>query len=180
MDQSWNAGQTNLGSDEERRVKPMTKRRTVGLIAFLKGSADPKAEMPGCANFDHHSDGCLCGDVCLVQTGQRCLHFEESVLPTAGDIGLRESVHSQYRKHVSLGENGELGTGPVRRCPDCGSELRPRQRYCPNCSKRRRRQSYRRAREKQRPMCNTDNVKRPLISMLEAPGEAAERLTTKI
>ncbi|MBL7186842.1 MAG: hypothetical protein ISS70_11005 [Phycisphaerae bacterium] len=40
----------------------MAKRKqSVGLIAFLKGVADPKAEMPGCANFDRHSDGCLRG-----------------------------------------------------------------------------------------------------------------------
>jgi len=157
-----------------------TRKRTVGLIAFLKGSADPKAEMPGCANFDHHSNGCMCGDVCLVQTGQRCHHFEKVVLATAGDIGLRESVHSQYRKHVGQGDNGEFGTEPIRRCPDCGAKLRPRRRYCDDCVKRRRRQSYRRAREKQRLMRNTDNVRRPLISTLEAPGEAAERLTAKI
>ena len=155
-------------------------KRSIGLIEFLKGSADPKAGMPGCANFDHQGGGCLCGDVCLVQTGQRCLHFEESVLPTAGDIGLRESVISLYQKHIGLGENGELGTEPIRRCPDCGAELRPRRRYCDDCSKRRRRQSYRRAREKQQLMRNTDNVKRPLIGLLEAPGEATERLTAKI
>ena len=131
------------------------RKRTVGLIAFLKGSAHPKAEMPGCANFDHHSDGCLCDDACLVQTGHRCHHFEKVVLPTAGDIGLRESVHSQYRKHVGLGDNGELGTEPIRRCPDCGDEIGPRQRYCSNCSRRRRRESYRRAREKRRLVCNS-------------------------
>ena len=130
-------------------MRPMAKRkRSIGLIAFLKGSADPKAEMPGCANFDHRSDGCLCGDACLVQTGQRCHHFEKVVLPTAGDIGLRESVHSQYRKHVGLGDNGELGTEPIRRCPDCRAELRPRQRYCDDCRKRRRRKSYQNSRSK--------------------------------
>ncbi len=124
------------------------QRRTVSLIAFLKGSADPKAKMPGCADFDNHSDGCLGNDVCLVQTGQRCHHFEKVVLPTAGDISLRESIHSQYRKHVGLGGNDELGTESIRRCPDCGAELRPRQRYCDDCRKRRRRKSYQNSRSK--------------------------------
>jgi len=104
-----------------------TRKRSVGLIAFLKGNTDPKAGMLGCANFDHHYGGCSCGDVCLVQTGKGCRHFEKVVLPTTGDLGLRESVYSQYRKHVGLDGDGELGTGPLRRC-DCGAELKQRKK----------------------------------------------------
>ena len=115
-------------------------------MAFLKGSTDPKARMPGCANLDRHSGGCLSGNVCSIREGQRCLHFESVVLPTAADLGLKESVCAQYRKHVGL-DNGELDSGTVRRCPDCGGELRPRRRYCDGCAERRRRASYRKRRK---------------------------------
>jgi hypothetical protein len=152
----FGSGQTDLGSYEERRVRPMAKRRrTVGLIAFLKGSADPKAEMPGCANFDHHYGGCLLAGTCKAQDGQRCGYFERAVLPTAEEIGLTDVVYSAYEAHVGIAGNGLLKRGQVRRCPDCGDEVGPRQRYCRKCSKRRRRQSYRRARKKQRLVRNS-------------------------
>lgn len=137
------------------------QRRTVGLIAFLKGSTDPAAGMPGCANYDHYYGGCLFGDTCKVQDGQRCGYFERAVLPTADAIGLKDVVYSGYEAHTGIAGNGLLKRGQVRRCPDCGDEVGPRQRYCPNCSKRRRRESYRRARGKGRLTRNTENVNRP-------------------
>jgi hypothetical protein len=70
-------------------------------------------------------------------------------------------VYSQYEAQVGIAGGGLLKRSQVRRCPDCGDEVGPRQRYCLNCSKRRRRESYRRTREKQRPMRNTDNANCP-------------------
>jgi hypothetical protein len=131
------------------------RRRTVGLITFLKGSTDPEAGMPGCANYDHHHGGCLFADTCLVEDGQRCGYFEKAVLPTAADIGVKDLIYSLYEEQVGIAGNGLLKRGQIRRCPDCSGEVGPRQRYCPKCSKRRRRESYRRAREKQRLMRNT-------------------------
>lgn len=134
----------------------MAKRKqTVGLIAFLKGSSDPRAGMPGCANFDHHYGGCLFHDVCLIQEGKRCGYIERAVLPTAADIGLKDLIYSLYEEQVSIAGNGLLKRGKIRRCPDCADEVGPRQRYCQKCSKKRRRESYRRAREKQRLMRNS-------------------------
>lgn len=131
------------------------RRRTVGLIAFLKGNTDTAADMPGCANYDHHYDGCLFADTCSVQEGKRCGYFERAVLPTASDIGLKELVYSLYEEQVGIADNGQLQRGQIRRCPDCADEVGPRQRYCPKCSKRRRRESYRRARGKKRLMRNS-------------------------
>ncbi|MBN2127951.1 MAG: hypothetical protein JW741_00565 [Sedimentisphaerales bacterium] len=127
----------------------MSKRkRSVGLLAFLRGSTDPAAGMPGCANYDSAHGGCLLGDHCTVEQGQRCGFFERAVLPTAADIGLSVQIHAQYARQVGLSDAGELGREPSRSCPDCGAELKPRQRYCDTCSARRRRDSYRRARQK--------------------------------
>lgn len=137
------------------------QKRSVGLIAFLKGSTDPADGMPGCANYDHHYGGCLFGDTCKVQDGQRCGYFEQAVLPTADAIGLKEAIYYQYEQQVGLVGIGVLKRGQVRRCPDCGDEVKPRQRYCENCSKRRRRESYRRARGKSRLKRNTENANSP-------------------
>jgi hypothetical protein len=121
----------------------------------LKGNTDPAVGMPGCANFDHHYGGCLLADTCKVQDGKRCGYFERAVLPTAEEIGLTDVVYSAYEAYVGIAGNGLLKRGQVRRCPDCGDEVGPRQRFCPKCSMRRRRQSYRRAREKQRLVRNS-------------------------
>ena len=159
---SFGPGQTDLGSDQERRMRPMAKqRRSVGLIAFLKGSTDPADGMPGCANYDHHHGGCLFGETCKVEDGQRCGYFERAVLPTAADVGLNDTAYRQYEAQVGMAGGGVLKRSQIRRCPDCGDEVGPRQRYCEKCSKRRRRESYRRARGKRRSMRNTENAISP-------------------
>ena len=137
------------------------QRRTVGLIAFLKGSTDPADGMPGCANYDQHYGGCLFGETCKVQEGKRCGYFERAVLPTAADVGLNDAVYSQYEAQVRIAGGGLLKRSQVRRCPDCGDEVGPRQRYCENCAKRRRRESYRRARGRRRLTRNTENTDSP-------------------
>lgn len=141
------------------------RKRTVGLIAFLRGHTDPVVGMPGCANYDHHYGGCLFRTAkgkpsknlleeekskcpCLVEIGKRCSYFERAVLPTAADIGLREYVYAAYERQVGL--SGRLKTEPVRYCPECGAELKPRQRYCDECSRKRRLQSKRASQQKAR------------------------------
>ncbi|MBA7632894.1 hypothetical protein ES703_40450 [subsurface metagenome] len=129
----------------------MSKR--VGLIAFLKGSSKAAEQMSGCANLDRHYSGCLLGKTCKVEQGQRCGYFEKAVLPTAADIGLGERMYSLYEKQCSV--SGTLERSQMRICPDCGTGIKARQRYCDNCKKRRRRKSYRKARENQRSKRNS-------------------------
>ena len=153
------------------------RKRTVGLIAFLKGSSKPADRMPGCANYNKHYGGCLfchldcdpedclyCVDFeairknsyCRIERRQRCGYFEKCVLPTAEDIGLKNMVYSLYRKHVGIEDKYELDTGEIRRCPDCGvMELRKRQRYCDDCSRERRLQAYRKSRQNLRSKRNS-------------------------
>jgi hypothetical protein len=127
------------------------RKRTVGLIGFLKGNTDPAVGMPGCANYDHHHGGCLFADTCRVEQGQRCGYFEKAVLPTAADIGLRELVCSLYEKHTGLaGESILLRSVSVRECPDCGAALGYRQRLCAECSRRRRQKTKRENQRKYR------------------------------
>jgi len=124
------------------------RKRSVGLIAFLKGNSDPAVGMPGCANHNHHYGGCLIEETCLVEQGKRCRYFERAVLPSAEGIGLKELVCGLYQKQVGMTGDITLTGRQIRRCPSCGAELKPRQRYCDSCRQRRRRASYRRSRQK--------------------------------
>ena len=123
------------------------RRRSVGLIAFLKGSSDPKEQMPGCANYDHYYGGCLFADACLVEQGNRCGYFEKAVLPIAYELGL-QNVYDAYEEQCGISGDGMLNRSSARVCPDCGGPIRPRQRYCDDCSRKRRRATYRRSRKK--------------------------------
>lgn len=127
----------------------MSKRkRTVGLIAFLKGNSDPQVGMPGCASYDQHHGGCLFAEGCKVEAGQRCGWFERAVLPTAGDIGQVEKIYAAYQTQVGLEE--PIIRQQIRVCPDCGAELGVRKRYCGKCAKRRRQGTYRRSRQQKK------------------------------
>lgn len=121
------------------------RKRTVGLIAFLKGSTDPKAGMPGCANFDHHYGGCLFQDVCFVQEDKRCGYFEKGVLPVGDSI-----TRQKYEALTGAYIEGQV----MNLCSDCGKLVPPRRRYCDNCKKKRRqktnRDNLRKFRQKQR------------------------------
>ena len=128
-------------------------KKKVGLIAFLKGTSNPEDGMPGCANYDHYYGGCLLWETCKVERGQRCGYFEKAVLPTAADIGLSERMYSLYEKQCSV--SGPLERSQTRICPDCGTGLKPRQRYCDNCAKKHRRESYRKARDNKRSKRNS-------------------------
>jgi hypothetical protein len=123
----------------------MKTKRTIGLMAFLRGSTNPEDRVPGCCNYNLNSGGCLCGDKCKVEQGKRCEYFEKAVLPTAADIGLKELVYKLYGKQVGIDK--EVLKIPqkedARLCPDCGAALKPRHRYCDKCTIKRRRESYR-------------------------------------
>ena len=126
----------------------MLTRKTVGILTFLKGSSNPEDGMPGCANYDFHYGGCLLDNTCKVEHNKRCGYFEQMVLPTAADIGLKELVYSLYEKQVGVSGLIKVDSRPGRNCPDCGAELLPRKRYCEKCTRKRRQDAYRRKRQK--------------------------------
>jgi len=124
----------------------MKPKRLVTLKVFVKGSSNPDDLMPGCANYDHHYGGCVFAETCKVLDGERCGWFERAVLPTAADIGQRDHVYALYEQTTGAlidRNKTRRKTGDVRPCPDCGSALRPRQRYCDACSKKRKRAASR-------------------------------------
>ena len=116
--------------------------RSLGLIAFLKGTSDPKDRMPGCPSYDHAHGGCLFDKPCAVEAGMRCTYFEKAVLPTASGINKGLEITRLYEK--ATGGTVRVKMAPERTCPDCHKNiLLPRQRYCPLCSTHRRQATYR-------------------------------------
>jgi hypothetical protein len=127
--------------------------KSVGLIRFLKGTTDVKAGMPGCANYDHHHGGCLFSKKCKVEQGKRCSYFERAVLPTAADIGRRDGIYYQYESKCNVTDL--LARPGFRLCPDCGADLKLRERYCKNCSRKRRQATNRASQKKYRTLSRT-------------------------
>ena len=113
--------------------------RRVALMAFLRGSSDPKDLMPGCANIDRDHGGCLLREKgCLVDRAKRCRWFERAVLPTANQIGQRIELMAEYetRTGAVAYRPKPTETREDRRC-GCGAPLPPRRRCCDKCQRQR-------------------------------------------
>jgi hypothetical protein len=90
-----------------------------------------------CANW---MDGACAGikmhhDRCLVAAGEKCRYFEECVLPLDGHI-----KDDRYRQQIKEARMTYMSRAEARGrpCPMCGTPMRPHQRYCDECSKKRR------------------------------------------
>ena len=85
---------------------------------------------------------------CLVGCGQRCRYFETAVMPMKDwdwkpgeGRAFREAVNRYQRKHAGI-----LGLAPrQRKCPDCGTPIGSRLRYCESCRQERNTKNVRKA-----------------------------------
>ena len=107
--------------------------KSKGLTAFVRDE---------CANYGKSDEACLFGP-CKVTNGQRCDYFEKSVLGPA-DYRHKlpgydyQKLFAQYAEQTKA----EKQRVNVRRC-ECGTPLRHRQRYCDECTLKRRRKTKR-------------------------------------
>jgi len=107
-----------------------------------------------CAN---HQEGHYCssrdGD-CILRSSKRCDYFERCVLPLAEKELPRQKEYARardrYRRVHKISFDAD-----ERRCPDCGTILPRRKRYCLKCAKKRRTDSVRQIRWKARSLDNT-------------------------
>ena len=135
----------------------MTRRR-VSLLTFLQGHTNPERKMPGCCNWDQKRGQCVFDMACLVIEGRRCGHFETAVLPTAAYTGQLVRITQLYERKVGAPGITGQASAITRSCPDCGGELKLRQRYCESCKKRRRRKSFQKARSRRNSLEKTPSV----------------------
>ena len=78
-------------------------------------------------------------DVCLVAQGERCLYFEECVLPleqSTSDAKQRQSIRTARRAYFKERHP------PASLCA-CGAEREKGHKYCPECRENARRQTWR-------------------------------------
>lgn len=101
-----------------------------GIIGFIKNN---------CANYDIHYGGCLFAKTCKAIDKTRCSYLEQKVLPA------KPEMLDVYMKHI--GQVIALKIKSVRYC-GCGEHIKPRQRMCKKCSEKRRKDTYRKTRDK--------------------------------
>lgn len=109
------------------------------LIKFVKDE---------CANFDKHYQTCLDDKPCKVLAGCRCGYFEKAVLGPV-DYKFRLPGYDYQKLFAQYAEQTKTKTQVVeqRRC-ECGNPLKLRQRFCADCSRKRRKQAYQKYRQK--------------------------------
>lgn len=107
-----------------------------------------------CANY--YENGCVYDHPCLVFEGKRCRYFEKAVLgPSDYKFRLPGYDYPKIFKQYAAIHNHLHGIEVELRECECGEVLKLRQRFCDSCSKRRRRDSYRKVRENKRSKRNT-------------------------
>ncbi len=78
------------------------------------------------------------GKCLVIEEKEPCVFFRESVLPLAEHYGVYSRILSEYTKiDESIVKNIH-----TRFC-ECGEELKPRERFCERCRKKRRRETKR-------------------------------------
>jgi len=107
-----------------------------------------------CCNFDRRTSECLFvwlqdeNARCRVCSGDRCGWFERAVLPTAE---LRPQAYGQAAKdYISVARRWGYSETSGRVCGDCGVDIDHKKLFCPECLERRRRDQYRREKQRQR------------------------------
>lgn len=94
---------------------------------------------------------CRGGGSCLIMQGKPCHFFKTAVFPICDPAYKYATETGKYKKLLALYKEIDpdiVGTeAEVRRC-ECGTPLKPRQRFCAKCSQKRRRQTYRNSRQK--------------------------------
>lgn len=97
-----------------------------------------------CCNYDKHYQTCLDGEPCKVLSGARCGYFEKVVLGPV-DYKFRLSGYDYQKLFAQYAEQtGTEGQAVQQHRCVCGNPLRLRQRFCDDCSRKKRQDSNRR------------------------------------
>jgi hypothetical protein len=94
------------------------------------------------------------GRQCLLSSRERCSYFETAVLPMRSQDWKNPSEGREFEEGADQYlriHSGITGLAPRRRkCPDCGTQIGPKKRYCQACSNRRKLEADRVYQQKQR------------------------------
>jgi hypothetical protein len=108
--------------------------------------------------FRFRNEGCQCG--CLLKAKERCSYFESAVLPMGDSEEWRKKYPAEARVFQEGADrymrrhSGIAGLAlKARVCPDCGTQIGPRKRYCHVCSDARQQQTDRNYHREKRTLC---------------------------
>ena len=86
------------------------------------------------------------GSACLLSSGKACRYLEDSILPMEKWDWKNPAERQAFQRAANdyrIMHPDFVSAPAQRRCPDCRENaLRPRQRLCDGCSKRRRKTSH--------------------------------------
>jgi len=82
---------------------------------------------------------------CLIMQGKQCHFFEKHVLPSAKNDIDYEKIVKYYSKINPEFKHAESNT-----CNDCNKTIPPRKRYCKECAKKRRNETFKNSSRKYR------------------------------
>ncbi len=110
----------------------------VTLISFTKDKCANITSTNLCLGLDVFGKRFMNQALCLILAKKRCDFFKKSVLPLAKLNGCYDRVLKEYLKFDKSVDQSE----EARFC-DCGNELKPRERFCEICRKKRRQKTNR-------------------------------------
>ena len=150
------------------------------LKRFTKQECVCWTDKPGeeCLGIDVFSNPFRKPGKCWVMEGKPCKYLKNCVLGPEDnkyphlcfvkDPAFEKRVRKQYRK-----VDHTVVEADARRCPDCEAMLRPRQRYCDKCTKKRRLKTRREYQRKFRKMSRSNVVqltKNAFCKLLKSQG----------
>lgn len=113
-----------------------------------------------CATFDSGEGLCSLGGTCKLMLGKKCGYFKGSVFSICNP-GYKFATETKlfpklFELYSKLDHSLRIKDAVIKMCPDCGSvELKPRRKYCQECSEKRKRATERKSREKARSVRNS-------------------------
>ena len=112
----------------------MLRNNTSALKGFIKDE---------CANYDKHYQSCIWDRPCMVLSSARCGYFEKVVLCPAG-YKFRLPDYDYQKLSAQYTEQTRTQAESVnQRLCGCGNPLRHRQRFCDDCTQKRRKDTNR-------------------------------------
>ena len=135
----------------QREYEEEARRIVAEKTPLVKSNALTMFVKKYCKNWDADEKGCALNVVCWILRGERCGYFKKAVWPICDPSQKFATETKLYAKLLPLYKKIEPNISEsdavIRRC-ECGEMLGYRQRLCPDCRKRHRKETYKRARRR--------------------------------
>jgi hypothetical protein len=116
------------------------------LASFIRAECANLTKTNECLGVNSEGKGFNLDGVCwVIKEKKPCKYFKKCVLPLAEHQGIYSRILLEYTNI-----DKSIGTGIHTRFCECGTELKPRERFCDKCKKIRRLETKRGYQQKYR------------------------------